>query len=237
MLIKNDVLAGLVGSPPEGYEELRKGIVSDIQSHRLIRAVMAGNRRATVAWMSGFSHYVASIGPEIGCRAAAYQPDVARAFGSDENVALVEAHQDAMRRAEGSHIELWVELAKSLGVPLPPTRPPGRAMERLLHIMRAYDNGGFYAALAAIETIAWALAELAFRSPIHDGCASGWFDVHLWRHEPTHEEIYRWMAIRIHKVNRASSPETRFITDARGTVDQFIAVADELLEAHTPAMA
>jgi hypothetical protein len=233
MLIQNPTLTKLVGPPPEGYAQLREGIVRDIQADRLILAAMNGEQPAIAAWMGEFTRYVGSIGPEIGRRAPLHQSDVARAMGSPDAIELVEAHQLAMREAEGSHLMLWQSLAESLDVSLPPRTPAGPAMEQLLAVMRAYDNGGFYAALSGIETIAWALAELAFRSPIYGACDSRWFDVHLWRHEPTNEELYRWMAIRTHKVNLVSNPVGRFMTDARGTVRLFVAVARELWRMRT----
>lgn len=220
-------LAGLTRLPP-WYCALRTEALGQIRDLLLARRILGGDHIAFRALISCMWTYMCNYGPAI----ATYAPEsfaIGRAVRDEPTLKLIVAHRTRIRRSEGGHADLWLELAKSHGVELlVPPRSPGPALRRLLATLVVEAHDAFYVGLTTTQMLGWILSTIARESPFYACGDRRWFDAHLAEHRPTHEAMYLWIACEL--IARSGEEDVRrfFIQGAEHIIALFSDVAREL---------
>lgn len=192
-------LAITIGSLPMWYIELRHGLTRGVHRVPLFRGVMRGDERAITALLSGFWGYVVSYGACIARRSPANHARVAEAIDNASTLALIIKQQADIRACDGSHMELWRALATSCNIELcePSSVQISSSVRYLLEGLDSQDDADFYIGVTTTQVIGWALSVAIRNTPLYQRSHTGWFDVHLAPHAPSHEQMYRWIAWKL----------------------------------------
>jgi pyrroloquinoline quinone (PQQ) biosynthesis protein C len=198
----------------------RESLVLRVQRHPLIEALVAGNRKARIAYLVWGWAFVYAFPGIIDRRSAEFARNIARAIGSRKTLRELTQHVKNMRNEEGEHAELWRDMGRSIGIEMPDGKLACAEMQELIELMQTAGPAEFFAGLWAVEVFANAVSALA----LSRGRTDRWFLVHVEHESPGHEDIDLELAQKL----GIDSCRFRVSTDA--VVDLFLAACDKAWE-------